>query len=126
MIVTAPLNESQVVTADFITESETYLHEHGYTTDTVAYHLAINQKKGDENTGYVVKTVETTRVPLDEADVAKDTIELQICSCDAYRYSDGFDDLAESGGVAWQPCKHCEATDKTIKAANDDSQEEIV
>lgn len=125
MIHTAPLDQSQVVESEFITESETYLYEQGYRTDTVGFHLAINQKPDSENSGYVVKTIETTAVPFEEADVIEDTITIHLCSCPAYRYQEGIRDLSERRTLEWDTCKHVEAVSKVAKAKADNQQAEL-
>lgn len=126
MIVTATLDESQLVETEIITESETYLNEHGYQTDAVRFDLVVNQKPHGENSGYVVKTVETTAVPFDVADVVSDTLEIQICSCAAYRYSDGLEDLEDRDTLEWHACKHCSKVDKTLRAESDNDQTELL
>jgi len=126
MIVTAPLDTDEVVESEFITESETYLREHGYNIDTAAYHLCVNQKPESENTGYIVKTIETTKVPFAQADVVEDTYRMHICSCKSYRYQNGLPDLEKENVTAYSPCKHCVACDPTLKAKTDEKQEQLL
>jgi hypothetical protein len=125
MIHTAELDTEQVVESEFITESETYLYEHGYRTDTAGYYLAVNHKQDGENSGYIVKAVETTAVPFEYADIVEDSIRILLCSCAAYRYQQGLEELEDRETLEWSSCKHCEAVDKSVKAKNDENQRRL-
>lgn len=125
MIHTAPLDTSRVVESEFITESETYLNEQGYQTDTVGYYCVVNQKPEESNSGYIVKEVKTTAVPFEQADVVEDTIRIYLCSCPAYRYQEGIRDLSERRTLEYDSCKHVEACSKVEKAKVDDTQTEL-
>lgn len=122
MIHTAPLNTDHIVESEMITESESYLNEHGYKTDTAGYYTVVNHKPDDENSGYIVKAVETTVVPFKHADVIEDSVRVLICNCSSYRYGKGVEDLEDRDTLEWNSCKHCQAVDPTIRALSDEDQ----
>lgn len=125
MIHVAPLDTDQIVESEFITESETYLREQGYNVDTVQYYSVVNQKPDAENTGYIVKTIETTTVPFAQADVVEDTYRMHLCSCKSYRYPNGLPDLEKQYVTAYSPCKHCKQVDPALKAETDAQQDTL-
>jgi len=126
MIHTAPIDTEYIKNIDVLMESEDYLNKNGYNTDLVGYHSVVNHKPDADDSGYIIKVVETTVVPFQEADVVADSTEIAICSCASYRYGKGVDDLEDSDRLDVTPCKHCEAFNKSLKAANDESQEELL
>lgn len=122
MIHVAPLDTEHIADSAVITETETYLEEFGYKTNTDGYYTVVNHKTDDSNSGYLVKKVTTTSKPFEQADIVEDEITILICSCAAYRFRDGIKDLEETNGLEWTPCKHCESVDKSIKAESDEAQ----
>ena len=127
MIHTAPLNTKHIVEDEIITESESYLNEHGYKTDDKRYYTVVNHKPDDKDSGHLIKVVETTAVPFDDADLVADTVEVYICSCSSYRYGKGIDDLEDRRTLEWHTCKHCDALSdlKAKRAEQDDNQTEL-
>jgi len=124
MIHTAPLTTDYIVEDTIITESESYLNEHGYKTDDKRYYSVVNKKQDDEDSGHLIKVVETTAVPFDDADLVADTVEVYICSCASYRYGKGIEDLEDRRTLEWKACKHVDALAerKAQRAENDESQ----
>lgn len=117
----APLYDDHLVEFEVVTESESYLAEYGYTVDTIRHWLVVSDKD-DEANGYVVTKAETTDKPLELADLVADATTIWLCSCPAYRYRDGVADLGGRIDLEWTACKHCEAVEKSLKAANDNAQ----
>jgi hypothetical protein len=127
MIHTAEIHNDNIVECDVITDTETYLNEHGYNTDDKTYYNVINQKPQAENTGYIIKTVETTRKPFEQADIVEDKITLYLCSCGAYRYQQGVEDVEENANLRWEACKHIKKLPeyKSQRAKSDDKQDTL-
>ena len=128
MIHTAKIDASNIVENSVITETESYLNEHGFNITDGEYYSCVNQKPEGENSGYLIKSAETTRVPFEQADIVSDTIEIYLCSCGAYRYRDGVKDLEQSGNLDWEPCKHIKALKdyRVERAKADDNQHTLV
>jgi len=127
MIHVAPLNEDNLAEVEAITESETYLAEHGYQVDTGGFWSVVNHKTDDDDSGHIIKAGETTAVPFDDADVVADSIEIYLCSCGAYRYQQGVADLDERDTLEWESCKHIDKVPeyKAKRAESDDQQETL-
>lgn len=99
-----------------------YWNTHGYPIESIVEaHTAIHKKPDDEDTSHVVLKVETLSKPLDEADVAADTIQKYACDCKGFEYHYSTD-LAENRIAEWGVCPHIESVDPTIKAKSDDAQ----
>jgi len=128
MIHTAPFNTEHIVEDEIITESESYLNEHGYKTDDKRYYTVVNKKQDEPDSGHLIKVVETTAVPFDDADLVADSVEVYICSCASYRYGKGIEDLEDRRTLEWRGCKHVNALAdrKAERAENDDNQEKLL
>jgi hypothetical protein len=114
----AELHTDNIVEEDVITESLTYLREHGYVAGAKTRYVVVS----DSGNGYLVQEIETHNVPFAEADAAEDQYTLYACTCDAYRYHDGLPDLEEAPITEWQSCKHIRECVRHIKAENDERQ----
>jgi len=128
MIHTAEMSDDTFASTDRLTtmtEVETYLRDNGYPVDEEGVWLAVNQKRDEENSAHMIKEIKTLRKPLPVADAAVDEMTILMCTCKAYRYQQGIDDLEENDTLEWEPCKHCEAVDATMKAENDENQQQL-
>lgn len=88
-----------------VLEVETTLRTYGYKTDVKA--VRIVESESDADRAYVVKRVETTAVPFEEADIAQDTFETVLCSCPACRFQ-SLPDLSQEPMAKYSPCKHAQ------------------
>jgi hypothetical protein len=113
----AELHTDNIVEEDVITESLTYLREHGYVAGATTAYAVVS-----DTHAYLVQEVETHDKPFAQADAAEDEYRLWMCNCHAYRYHDGLPDLEEAPITEWQSCKHIRECVRHIKAENDDSQ----
>jgi len=106
-------------------ESESYLQKHDYPVTVERLWSVLNAKQDEENSGHIVKEVTTLRVPQERADAVEDEITILMCSCKAYRFHAGVQDLDEHDELRWEPCKYCDAVDPSVKAENDEHQREL-
>jgi hypothetical protein len=120
------LFKKNIVESSIVTESHTYLKEHNYPVDVEETYLVCS----DSGHGYIVQEITTTRLPLEEADLEVDEITLYTCSCSAFRYHDGIQDLEETERLKCEPCKHCShvidgPAEKHKKAQRDNDQQTL-
>lgn len=127
MIHTAPLDLEQFGSDDDTDKPVwldvwNYWNSNGYPVESIVEaHTAVHKKTDDEDTAHVVLKVETLSKPIDEADVAVDTIEVYCCDCKGYQFHYSTD-LEDNRIASWGVCPHIEAVDPTIKAAKDENQ----
>jgi len=102
-----------------------YFYEHGYPVDEILEaHSAVNAKPDDENSGHLVVKLKTLSKPLEQADASVDTHTMYACDCKSYTYHTSVD-LEEKQITEWEPCKHIESVDPSVRAANDPNQEQL-
>lgn len=123
-IITAPIDD--LGTVDLSEEWRSLFADHNYNYEIKYATYAINQKTaGTENSGYHVCIVETTRVPLERADLVEDTIEIPVCACKGSFFHHGPED-ANITVEDTDPCKHAQEAFKQYKASEDEHQSELI
>lgn len=87
-------------------------------------HKVVGSESSDH--AYLVSKVETLTVPFENADIAADTAEIILCSCDQhyYRCSAGLE--VDMNPEEVQHCKHCRSAFRAEKAKADANQQKLV
>lgn len=108
----------------------TYLRNQGYNIREINEKHTVPSSDGES--AYLVYNISTYLFPknsalLDVADKSQQ-IDLWVCSCPQFRFRETVD---VSNGVDVTPdqcgtCKHIEACDKSVKAANDENQDTLL
>lgn len=84
---TAPLSQARTInhaSHDRIPERSTRLVNSMFAFGVEARHVVVNEKDSEENSGYVVTEVETSEVPLEDADMAVDSMRVFLCHCKGF------------------------------------------
>jgi len=101
------------------------MRDNGYPVDQIVETHTV--KREDSETAHLVLKIETLSKPPThpDSDVVADTMTLWVCDCWAWRGSSA--DVSEGQPLTeCGTCPHTEAVDKSVRAANDESQEQLV
>lgn len=98
-----------------------FMRDNGYPINGVKETHTVKREGSD--TAHIVMKVLTLNKPTShpESDAVADQLDLWVCDCWAWR-SNSVDVSSGVSPSECGTCPHIEAVDKSVKAANDDSQ----
>jgi hypothetical protein len=99
-----------------------WLDQQGYNVEVLDTRIVPSESS---DKCYVVQRIETTKVPFARADVAADSIELVVCSCDSCRYHSFENVDVEQSLGGFSSCKHSRVF-REAKAKADDNQVQLL